>query len=60
MHNITRAASWACAMLIIAAMSALGWVAEDVATTLLIVFPVLAVTTLSNRGCSLAGRGEAR
>lgn len=60
MNNVTKAASWASAMLVIAAMSAFGWIAKDVATTLLIVFPVLAVTTLSNHGCSLAKRGGAR
>ncbi|WP_162925225.1 hypothetical protein [Aurantiacibacter odishensis] len=60
MKNTTKAICWASAMLVIAAMSAFGWIAEDVSTTLLIVFPILAVTTLSNRGCSLVRRGEMR
>ncbi len=60
MKNTTKAACWANAMLLIAAMSAFGLIAEDVATTLFIVFPILAVTTLSDRGCSLIRRGETR
>lgn len=50
MPDITRALSWAAAMLFIAGMGKLGFMDGELSQGLLIVIPALAVLTL-RRGC---------
>ncbi len=47
MASLKAALLWALAMLTIALSSRLGWIAQDMATTLLIVLPALAIVSLN-------------
>lgn len=64
MNNILRALAWAAAIMAVALASAIGWVSEDFAQTMVIVLPIMAVMSLRDAGgcapCPLfSGKGEA-
>ena len=58
MTHIAKSVCWAAAMIAVAILSIFGVIEREVATTLFIVLPIAAATSLSGRSCSLASRGE--
>ncbi len=48
MISLKTALLWALAMLAVALLSRLGWITQDMATTLLIVLPALAIISLND------------
>jgi len=52
MSNIRKSLIWAAAILFNAFGNAMGWIADDTAQTMFVIFPVLAVVSLNGgRGC---------
>ena len=51
MSAVTKGLCWAGAMLVVAAGAWTGFMDRDAAQTVLLVMPVLAVTTLRNKPC---------
>lgn len=58
MNAIRNAIFWAAAILALATASALGFIAKDVASTLMIVLPIVAILSLNGRVCARLPRGE--
>ena len=58
MTHIAKSVCWAAAMIAVAILSIFGVIEREVATTLFIVLPIVAATSLTGRRCSLANRGE--
>lgn len=60
MQQITKGLAWASAIIAIAIASLLGVIASDVATTLIIVLPILAVLSINGGESRCLSRGERR
>ena len=59
MRQFLPAIGWAFAMVVLACGARLGWIERDAALTLLLVIPLLAVTSMRRGGlcCGLKSRG---
>lgn len=55
MNNVTKALCWAGAMFFVAAGAKFGFMDREAAGTVLLVLPILAVTTLRTKPCRLKG-----
>lgn len=53
MNNVTKALCWAGAMVFVATGAKFGFMSREAAETMLVVLPILAVTTFRAKPCRL-------